>query len=505
MIDVVVIAAEADQTLAQELASALTRAGVEAAAQMPGAAIPKTAFVLFCLTNAAPADRALVKLVWREVPMKEDPAGRFLFAVFDPVAAANENFAPFLKRHFAAAGDEPEAFAAHINKYRGELAAQVKAAQDAHERYMKEIASRPPPSERDGIGSGRAADIGASDGPMGVGSGRRVEGVGTGANPEDARRSEFLAEMYRKRAAAPAPGTVVFPRPETAAPPPLPTPQQPAKLDKIDAIAFAPKKLHRGTPELIRVSIFQPRDRGRVVKDAKLADHRTKTAGTMRLAELSRGATIGAVLEVRGAEAGEHYLFTEWRGAAINFDFSIEPSRDPDVAQALVSIRILADGAQIGAITFVRPLKPLSKKQKKEQDAGEKLRRVSRAFLSYSSDDRTTVGLIASAYQRAGIPCFFDRSSLTSGEEWSPRLRKEIERADLFHLCWSKRAAASEWVQREAEHAMTIRRARKRPEITIQMLDGPPWAPHPQSLDALNFDDYARAAMVGYQRGDASS
>jgi hypothetical protein len=42
----------------------------------------------------------------------------------------------------------------------------------------------------------------------------------------------------------------------------------------------------------------------------------------------------------------------------------------------------------------------------------------------------------------------------------------------------------------------------KRPDITIQMLDGPPWAPHPQSLDALNFDDFARAAIVGYARGD---
>jgi hypothetical protein len=37
------------------------------------------------------------------------------------------------------------------------------------------------------------------------------------------------------------------------------------------------------------------------------------------------------------------------------------------------------------------------------------------------------------------------------------------------------------------------------------MLDGPPWAPHPRQLDAINFDDFVRAAIVGYARGDGST
>jgi hypothetical protein len=127
-------------------------------------------------------------------------------------------------------------------------------------------------------------------------------------------------------------------------------------------------------------------------------------------------------------------------------------------------------------------------------------------FLSYSSKDRETVAAIATAYQSAGVEHFWDRASLKSGEEWSPRLRKEIERADLFHLCWSKSAAASEWVEKETEHALTRRRRSngKTPDITVQMLDGPPWAPHPPQLDSINFDDFVRAAIVGYARGDGS-
>jgi hypothetical protein len=196
-----------------------------------------------------------------------------------------------------------------------------------------------------------------------------------------------------------------------------------------------------------------------------------------------------------------------WTGTPLEFDFGVEPSLDPSVAQVLVKIRILADGAQVGAITFVRPLVKQKKPGgKPASDAAAKLRRVDRVFLSYSSADRTTVAIIASAYRRAGIECFFDRSSLKSGEEWSPKLLKEIGRVDLFHLCWSKNASASEWVERETSFAMTKRgkSGAGKPDITIQMLDGPPWAPHPASLDRLNFDDYARAAIVGYQRGDSA-
>ena len=121
-----------------------------------------------------------------------------------------------------------------------------------------------------------------------------------------------------------------------------------------------------------------------------------------------------------------------------------------------------------------------------------------------ASKDRETVSAIATAYEAAGVQHFFDRTSLKSGEEWSPRLLREIDRSDLFHLCWSKAASSSEWVEKEAEHALTRRRRSngKTPAITVQMLDGPPWAPHPKHLDAINFDDFVRAAIVGYARGE---
>ena len=287
---------------------------------------------------------------------------------------------------------------------------------------------------------------------------------------------------------------------------PMPThPPPPAKLDKVDAAAYAPKKLRRDTTELLRVAVFQPKDRGRAARAAKMADAKTAAAGvSQHLGKVARGAVISAVVDARGAACEPSRIDAEWLGQPLDFSFAIDAEHDGDVAQALFTIRILADGAQVGAITFVRPLAAPKKQAKASKlETQEKLRRVERAFLSYSDKDRDTVALIANAYTRAGIPCFFDRVSLKSGEEWSKRLLKEVDRADLFHLCWSQSACNAKGVEMEVGHALTRRRKSwsKRPEITIQMLDGPPWAPHPKSLDMLNFDDFQRAAIVGYQRG----
>lgn len=270
-----------------------------------------------------------------------------------------------------------------------------------------------------------------------------------------------------------------------------------------DATAFAPKKVRRGTPELVRVAIHQPKDLKAVIKAARQIDPRTEPAPQgMSIGDVALGASVGVSLEVRGAACDGAVQRRTWRGDPIDFNFSVEA--DADVKQIVVLARVFVDDAQIGVLAFTRPVIGADKKAQGDGDK-VRLKRHKRVFLSYSSTDRETVAAIATAYASAGVEHFWDRTSLKSGEEWSPRLRKEIERADLFHLCWSKSAATSEWVEKEATYALTRRRRAKKPEITVQMLDGPPWAKHPDSLDSINFDDFVRAAIVGYARGDGEA
>jgi hypothetical protein len=304
-----------------------------------------------------------------------------------------------------------------------------------------------------------------------------------------------------------APSSAVEPRDEE---PPAPRKKEaarytppPAETAPADATAFAPKKVRRGTPELVRVAIHQPKDLKAVIKAARQIDPgATPAPQGMSIGDIAIGAHVGVSLEVRGAACDGAVQRRIWRGDPIDFNFSIEA--DSDVKQIVVLARVFVDDAQIGVLAFTRPVIGADKKA---QGDGEKIRlkRHKRVFLSYSSKDRETVSAIATAYASAGVEHFWDRASLKSGEEWSPRLRKEIERADLFHLCWSKSAATSEWVEKEASYALTRRRRAKKPEITVQMLDGPPWAKHPDSLDSINFDDFVRAAIIGYARGDGET
>lgn len=333
-------------------------------------------------------------------------------------------------------------------------------------------------------------------------------------NEETAR--EITLEDRRDTDEPPAPETpppAPAPSPQTSTPTPAPPPFDPPLPRRrgssgasapADATAFAPKKLRRGTPELVRIVIHQPQDLKAVIEEARQIDPSTNPAPSgMRVGDVPIGASVGVMLEVRGASCDGAMQRRTWSGRSIDFNFSAEA--EDDVKQAVFLARVFVNDAQIGVLAFTRPIGG----PKKNAASAERVRlkRHKRVFLSYSSKDRETVSAIATAYAAAGVEHFFDRTSLKSGEEWSPRLRREIERADLFHLCWSKSAASSEWVEKEAEHALTRNKRSngKKPEITVQMLDGPPWAPHPRHLDSINFDDFVRAAIVGYARGDGSN
>jgi hypothetical protein len=327
-----------------------------------------------------------------------------------------------------------------------------------------------------------------------------------GAAPAPVREEDTTTYGGEQTRPEPPPAVAPAPAPQSAEPPrqPARTRAPAAASAPADATAFAPKKLRRGSPELIRIVIHQPADLKAVIKAARQVDARTEPAPSgMRIGEVPLGSSVGIALEVRGAVCDGALQRREWRGEPLDFNFSAEP--DADVKQAVFLARVFVDDAQIGVLAFTRPVGGAAKKPHGIGDV--RLKRHKRVFISYSSKDRETVAAIATAYQAAGVEHFFDRTSLKSGEEWSPRLRREIDRADLFHLCWSKAAAASDWVEKEAEHALTRRRRSngKRPDITVQMLDGPPWAPHPPHLDSINFDDFIRAAIVGYARGDGES
>jgi hypothetical protein len=98
--------------------------------------------------------------------------------------------------------------------------------------------------------------------------------------------------------------------PATLAPAPAPQPVEPprqrtseaAATAPADATAFAPKKLRRDSPELVRIVIHQPKDLQDVIKAARKIDPRTDAAPSgMKVGDVPFGSSVGVSLEVRGA------------------------------------------------------------------------------------------------------------------------------------------------------------------------------------------------------------
>lgn len=82
---------------------------------------------------------------------------------------------------------------------------------------------------------------------------------------------------------------------------------------------------------------------------------------------------------------------------------------------------------------------------------------------------------------------FFDVESLRRGENWESRLYREISGRDLFYLFRSKNAAASDWVQKELQYALSQKTV---DYIEPIPLEGPDICPPPESLMGKHFNDW---------------
>jgi TIR domain len=122
------------------------------------------------------------------------------------------------------------------------------------------------------------------------------------------------------------------------------------------------------------------------------------------------------------------------------------------------------------------------------------LGRYQRAFVSYASEDASIVADVVQLLEVQGLEYFLDQVSLRSGCTWRTELEENIEKSDLFLLCWSRNAAASEWVAKEIDWALQTQRRTGglRPDIRPFILEGPPIAPPPRSLQHLHFNSATR-------------
>jgi hypothetical protein len=93
-----------------------------------------------------------------------------------------------------------------------------------------------------------------------------------------------------------------------------------------------------------------------------------------------------------------------------------------------------------------------------EPQVTDTARRYRRIFASYSHSDADLVHVAADFARLSGDDYLIDSQSIRSGEEWEHRLEEMIEEADIFQLFWSHNAMRSEFVRKEWEFALGLRR-----------------------------------------------
>lgn len=120
-----------------------------------------------------------------------------------------------------------------------------------------------------------------------------------------------------------------------------------------------------------------------------------------------------------------------------------------------------------------------------------------RVFLSYSTEDRPyalRLQKLLSPYAKFRV---FTTDALSAGEDWTPKLREEIVRSDVFMVLLSPTSVGSSWVLQELGAAWALNKpiipVVTQPEVagklTMALQDSKP-------VDYRSLDDPAAVAQL---------
>jgi hypothetical protein len=261
--------------------------------------------------------------------------------------------------------------------------------------------------------------------------------------------------------------------------------------EDLDCSVYAPHSAKGGQAFLVQAALHLAGQAGEVAELARAADSEAKLRARALLSEpVERGQRVLMSLAIPGAIVDEPVREVRWRGRlAIETFSACFPEGSPDI-DTVACLRLSIDDAPVGAARWRMPCSAIRGGAEAVPTRMIHVRRYRRVFLSYASANRAEILKRASVIKALGVEFFVDLLSLDPGERWAKRLFEEIEICDALLLFWSKEAARSKWVLKEAEYALKVRRDRggEVPEICPIVLEVPPPVP-PDWLADLHFND----------------
>lgn len=302
-----------------------------------------------------------------------------------------------------------------------------------------------------------------------------------------AKKPGLLGKLFGgKKTSEPAPSRPAAPiapvRPEA---PPAFVPPQPAapQADDVQFRGAAPQNINPGEYFTVKIMMYREDDYARADRETAAVADQVKAASS-GVFQASRGQNFRIVLQSPDIDldAGDEILV--WNGVFAAADFEVYLPDGYDRKQLRLRGRVYSGDAVLTDLKLILQVSAPAP----QQVVCEKVR-MQTAFISYASADRAKVvaRLQGIMLARPDMDLFFDVESLRRGEAWEPRLYKEISQRDLFYLFWSHNAAASEWVRKELEYAVTQKTVEFIEPIPLEQ---PDVCPPPEILMCKHFNDW---------------
>lgn len=246
---------------------------------------------------------------------------------------------------------------------------------------------------------------------------------------------------------------------------------------------FGRDRISAGKPALVRFVLHLPDQLDDVRAMVLRADPRAEERTSRNFdAKLETGDRVRAQLTVERAKVDEPVQELAWHGRPLDFEFAVTAS-GAGFGELFARVAVTLNDAPLGALRWYiqegRPDAPAG-----EQAERAVLARYRNAFVSYASADRVEVLKRVQGVKATGVDVFMDVLDFEPGDRYRELLETAARGADLFLLFWSRNAASSEWVIREAEWALAqaAMPPEHRPDFRPVIIDGPPPATPPPSL-----------------------
>ena len=224
------------------------------------------------------------------------------------------------------------------------------------------------------------------------------------------------------------------------------------KYNEVYSSIFAPAEVKRKSHLQVQVYLHLYEESEKV---KSLAQESDKNAERRDYIPLSLKLKKGDKVDVEFNVYAETRLISErksiiWQGSFTKCSFDYYVPKDIDVEELSCEINLFVNGAMIGEMRFLTQIVEFPRNLNPEILS----HRFNRIFISYAHQDAQQIKLLALAYKAQGVDYFYDRDSLAPGDVYEEKIFDYIDSSDLFVLCWSKNAAASDYVAKEKGRAL---------------------------------------------------